>query len=257
MSRASACFSWLIFWLGTALCGLAHAELTETITRIKPAIVAVGTFAKLRSPAFLLRGTGFAVGDGALIATNAHVVPVTLNEKDQETLAVMTQQSGEIRTRRAQVILRDPDHDLALLRIDGPALPALKVGAGETVREGQSIAFTGFPIGGALGLSPVTHRGIVSAITPIVLPGGNSGELKDVSIRRLRGGSFLIFQLDATAYPGNSGGPMYDADTGEVLGVLNMVFVKESKESILEKPSGISYAIPAKHLSELLDKSGR
>ncbi|MDD3381539.1 MAG: serine protease, partial [Rugosibacter sp.] len=56
----------------------------------------------------------------------------------------------------------------------------------------------------------------------------------------------------ATAYPGNSGGPLFDPDTGEVIGILNMVFVKSTKESALEKPSGISYAIPARYLDELL-----
>ncbi len=40
------------------------------------------------------------------------------------------------------------------------------------LREGQVVAFIGFPIGGVLGLSPVTHRGIISAVTPIALPGG-------------------------------------------------------------------------------------
>jgi serine protease Do len=128
------------------------------------------------------------------------------------------------------------------------------VGPGDSVREGQSIAFMGFPIGGALGFSPVTHRGVISSITPIALPGGTAGQLRGPSIRRLREGSFPIYQLDATAYPGNSGGPMFNAETGDVIGILNMVFVKGAKEAVLEKPSGISYAIPARHLSELVSR---
>ncbi|HAY27881.1 MAG TPA: serine protease, partial [Candidatus Accumulibacter sp.] len=43
---------------------------------------------------------------------------------------------------------------------------------------------------------------------------------------------------------------------GEVLGVINMVFVKENKESVLSKPSGISFAIPVRFLRELLQKAG-
>jgi S1-C subfamily serine protease len=62
---------------------------------------------------------------------------------------------------------------------------------------------------------------------------------------------FMIYQLDITAYPGNSGSPLYDAHSGEVVGILNKVFVKESKEKVLEKPSGISYAIPIKYLLQL------
>jgi S1-C subfamily serine protease len=70
-------------------------------------------------------------------------------------------------------------------------------------------------------------------------------------MRRLRN-LFDAFQLDATAYPGNSGSPVYDPRTGRVVGVINSVVVKESKESVLEKPSGISYAIPAEYVKQLL-----
>jgi S1-C subfamily serine protease len=63
-----------------------------------------------------------------------------------------------------------------------------------------------------------------------------------------------VFQLDATAYPGNSGSPLYDPDTGEVLGVVNMVFVKGTKESALTQPSGITYAVPSSHLEQLLKR---
>ena len=41
---------------------------------------------------------------------------------------------------------------------------------------------------------------------------------------------------------------------GEVIGIINMVFVKENKESILSKPSGISFAIPVRFLRELMQK---
>ncbi|MDO8958550.1 MAG: serine protease [Rhodocyclaceae bacterium] len=239
-----------------ALLGNSHAAaaLPETIERIKPSVVVVGTFNKLRSPQFVMRGTGFAVGDGSLIATNAHVINRPERGDAQDILMVLTRNGGEVRPREVRLLASDAEHDLAVLRLAGPPLPALTLRVSDSVREGQAIAFTGFPIGGALGFSPVTHRGVIASITPIVLPGGNAGELRDKSIRRLRSGAFHIFQLDATAYPGNSGGPLYDAESGEVLGVINMVFVKATKEAILEKPSGISYAIPAGFLIELLDK---
>lgn len=225
------------------------ADLADTITRVKPSFVVVGTFNKLKSPAFAMRGTGFVVGDGRLVATNSHVI---LEATDQDSLMILARQGSEIHPYPAQLVTRDAEHDLALLRITGPALPALTLGNSDAVREGQSVAFSGFPIGGALGFSPVTHRGMISSITPIAIPIGNAQQLKDQSIRRLRSGAFPIFQLDGTAYPGNSGGPLFDPDSGEVLGVINMVLVKSTKESMLEKPSGISYAIPAKHLVELL-----
>jgi S1-C subfamily serine protease len=63
-----------------------------------------------------------------------------------------------------------------------------------------------------------------------------------------------VYQLDGTAYPGSSGSPLYDGGTGEVVGVVNMVFVKGLKENALAQPSGISYAIPVRHLRELVTK---
>ncbi len=99
-----------------------------------------------------------------------------------------------------------------------------------------------------LGLVPVTHRATVSAITPIALPSANARQLDERVLRRLQSGAFRVLQLDATAYPGNSGSPLYDAATGEVLGIINMVFVKATKEAILSQPSGISFAVPAQYL---------
>ena len=74
------------------------------------------------------------------------------------------------------------------------------------------------------------------------------------AVMRLRK-SFDVFQLDATAYPGNSGSPLYDPDSGQVVGVLNMVFVKLTKEKILSDPSGIAYAIPVNHVKDLLKRA--
>lgn len=53
----------------------AWAGLPEQIARIKPSIVAVGTYQKLRSPALQIRGSGFVIGDGQTVVTNLHVLP--------------------------------------------------------------------------------------------------------------------------------------------------------------------------------------
>jgi len=41
-----------------------------------------------------------------------------------------------------------------------------------------------------------------------------------------------------------------------VIGVINKVFVKETKENVLSKPSGITYAIPVEHIKNLLARKG-
>lgn len=235
------------------------AGMSETIERVRPAIVAIGTFQKTRSPAFRFSGTGFAVGNGTLVATNAHVVPPLVDDDLREALVIqLPGHAGQpLQMREARLVAVDKSHDVALLRISGPALPALALRDSNDVREGQTYAFTGFPIGSVLGLSPVTHRAMISALTPIALPTGSSNQLNQQAISRLKSGVFPIFQLDATAYPGNSGSPLYDPETGEVVGILNMVFVKGSKETGLTQPSGISFAIPIEHLQQMLRTGNR
>jgi S1-C subfamily serine protease len=91
----------------------------------------------------------------------------------------------------------------------------------------------------------------VAAITPIARPMVSSKQLDATLIGQLQE-PFDIFQLDATAYPGNSGSPVYDPETGVVYAVLSSVFVKQSKEKLLSEPSGITYAIPIKYAEVLL-----
>jgi serine protease Do len=240
-------FGWLL------LTGVASAGLPELIEQVKPSIVVVGTYSKTRSPAFVMRGTGFVVGDGTLVATNAHVVPEMLDTANNEVLViqVLTGRAGP-QQRQVKTAANDKSHDLALLRIEGAPLPAIVLQSERLVREGQSVAFVGFPIGSVLGLSPVTHHGIISAITPIAMPSATANQLNEKVIKRLKGGSFEVYQLDGTAYPGNSGGPLFELENGEVIGIINMVFVKSTKESALTQPSGISFAIPVLYLQELL-----
>lgn len=239
-----------MFW---CLGGRALADVPDTVARVKPSIVGVGTLQATRTPPAQLRGTGFAVGDGTLILTNAHVVPALLDRERHERLVVMVGTGTSPEMRTATLVAKDDEHDVALLRINGAPLPVLILGDAVRVREGESLLFTGFPIGAVLGLYPVTHRAMVSSITPIVLPVDNSKTLTAEMLRRLNS-PYNVFQLDATAYPGNSGGPLYLAGTAEVVGMINMVFVKESKESVLEKPSGISYAIPIIYAKRLLER---
>lgn len=231
----------------------AFGQLSATIERIKPSIVAVGVYKQTNSPPFTFRGTGFVVATGNLVATNAHVVPEAMESDGMTTLMVRAQiLPSPPQFRPARVLAVDRDHDLALLQITEGPLPALSLRAEPAAKEGASVAFTGFPIGGALGFSPVTHRGMISAITPIVLPSPTSRQLNEKAIRRIRSGSFDILQLDATAYPGSSGSPVFDPDSGEVIGIINMVFVKSTKENALSQPSGITYAIPVGFLRDLL-----
>ncbi len=242
--------------LASFLSGLANADVADVIARIKPSVVIVGTFRSTDSPRFRLRGTGFVVADGNLVVTNAHVLPDSSENRTDMSIAVLVRVAEkELQMRQAVVVELDRTHDLALLRIDGAAAPPVSIRDSDTVREGQSVAFVGFPIGGALGFSPVTHRGMISSITPAALPAPTARQLSESTIRGVRAGVFDIFQLDATAYPGNSGGPLFDPDKGDVLGVVNMVLIKGTRESALSQPSGITYAVPAKFVVQLIERA--
>jgi hypothetical protein len=110
------------------------------------------------------------------------------------------------------------------------------------VRDGSSVAFTGFPLGTALGFYPVTHRGIVASHAPVALPAPNAATLDGRVIQGIKANPFLLFQLDATTFPGHSGSPLYDGASGEVVGIVNMGFLKGTKDTAVGQPSGISFA---------------
>jgi len=224
----------------------------NVIQKVKPSVVGIGLHTPMNAPSNQLQGTGFVIGNGKYVATNYHVIAEPLDPEIVQYRAVFVGNAKNTRTLRAEVVGIDPVHDLAILKVEDVLTP-LKVGTDEYVPEGTIIGFTGYPIGAVLGLYPATHRGMVAAVTPDAMPAYNSTQLSINMLDRLKQ-TFMIYQLDATAYPGNSGSAMYRASDGVVIGVMNKVFVAEGKENALSKPSGISYAIPAVHLRELAAK---
>ena len=230
--------------------GLA-ASLPDLIERLRPGIVAVGTVQPTRQPRNRMIGTGFAVGKANLVVTNNHVIPATLDGARRETLAVFSGHGKETRRHAAEVLARDEAHDLALLRVTPGGLTPLRLDPSDALREGETVAFTGFPITHVLGLYHATHQGLVAAITPVVIPVDNARGLTARQIDLLRN-PYSVLQLDATAYPGNSGSPVYRIDDGQVVGIINSVLLKGTRENALRDPSNISYAIPVRHVRELL-----
>jgi serine protease Do len=259
VSALARAFAALMIAVALLSAAPALADRFTTIDRVRNSVVAVGTFERTRSPQFQFLGTGFVVGDGTIVVTNAHVVPPLLDAARSETIAILLpgrtkDAKEEVQVRDAKQIAVDSGTDLALLKISGPALVPLRIRDTDS-REGQEVYFTGFPIGAILGPFPATHRGMISVVTPIAIPQGRAADLDPRTLRRLSSGSFPVLQLDATAYPGNSGSPVYDPETGDVIGIINMVLVKSTKESALSQPSGITYAVPSRHLQSLLEKA--
>lgn len=251
MMRLLCCLLFFVLWgQGQA------AGLPDTLQRVKPGVVAVGTFMAVRQQQDRLSGTGFVVGRGNHAVTNSHVVPRELDSGRRETVAIYLPTKGNrVQRRTAEEVKRDIVHDLCLLRFTGPALHPLRLGSDADVREGQPHAFTGFPILNALWLYPVTHAGIVSSITPLAFA-PDFGRKMDAKLLAKTIRPFTGFRLDATAYPGNSGSPVYQTGTGRVIGVINAVQTHDGKDSAIADPTGISFAIPVRYVSKLLQAAG-
>ena len=241
----------LLLFVVVAFSATAQSNLVDTVNLVKTAVVGIGVHTPTGQPKNQLYGSGFVIGDGTYIVTNSHVVAKELDAGLLQELAVFTGKGAAAKVKMAKLIANDEEHDIAILKIEGQPLPALKLAKDDFRPEGSTIAFTGFPIGAVLGLYPVTHQGIIAAVTPTIIPVNDSRQISIAMLKRLRD-PYLVYQLDATAYPGNSGSAMYDVTTGEVIGIINKVFVQQSKETVISKPSGITYAIPVKYLHKLL-----
>lgn len=228
-------------------------DLPDLVERLRPSVVGVGTYEALRAPRNVLGGTGFIVGNGRQVITNYHVAHAQEDLTEKTQLVVFLGRGRNPDVRPAKLVAEDRFHDLALLEIEGAPGPALVL-SDALVREGEAIALIGYPIGAILGLYPSTNAGIVSSISPIAMPQASTQTLSAEQIRRLRE-PFEVFQLDAIAYPGNSGSPVFDLKSGQVIGVVNSVLARQSKEGLLKDPSAITYAIPIRHVLKLLKGS--
>jgi len=170
-------------------------------------------------------GTGFIIDDQGHMVTNNHVV------EDADQL-VVTFKDGA--TMPAELVGRDPDNDLAVIRVDAagnddrnrPVRDKLKpVRMGDSSR--VAIGEDAIAIGSPLGLQQTVTSGIVSAIR------GPQDESLQGQVQLLGG----AIQTDAAINPGNSGGPLFNA-AGEVIGV-NSAILSGTGGNI-----GIGFAIP-------------
>lgn len=232
---------------------LAACELCPLIKEVKQSVVGIGLQTPLSSPSNSLQGTGFVVADGKYVITNYHVVSEPLDANIVQHRVVFSGRGKRPNIHKTEIVDIDIAHDLALLKIS-EQLPPMTLHSAQYKEDGTDVLITGFPIGAILGLYPATHRGMIAALSPDVIPASNSNQIDIATLSRLKS-PFDIYQLDITAFPGNSGSPVYDTDDGKVLAVVNKVFVSGTREAALSSPSGITYAIPVKHVRELLDKN--
>ena len=164
-------------------------------------------------------GSGFIVNDAGLIVTNSHVV---------ENASRITVRLKDGRKRKAKVVGRDPQTDIALLQVEaqpGDKFASVKLGDSEKLRVGDWV----MAIGNPFGLSHTVTAGIVSAKGRVI----GSGRFDN------------FIQTDASINPGNSGGPLFDLN-GSVVGINTAIFSRGGGNV------GIGFAIPVNMAKKLI-----
>ncbi len=162
-------------------------------------------------------GSGFIVDRKGYVVTNNHVVvgagSVEVKLKDG-------------RQFKAKLVGADSATDLAVLKIDGPRLPSLKLGNSDALEVGETVMAIGSPF----GLEQTITQGIVSA--------KGRTQLGQVDYED-------FIQTDASINPGNSGGPLVNLH-GEVVGVNTAIFSRSGGNL------GVGFAIPINMVKQVM-----
>jgi serine protease Do len=163
----------------------------------------------------LARATGFIIDPAGIIVTNYHVISEWIEDPDN-ALSVKLENSSYYAIEK--LLATDKKNDLAIFKVDGTKLPALKLAKDYKPTQGDSVVVIGSPS----GLEATVSDGIIS------------------SVRWKEG----FIQITARAAPGNSGSPLINSQ-GEVIGVVCCR---------LKRGNGVSFAIPVVRVSNLFNK---
>jgi serine protease Do len=194
--------------------GPRHSPIVQVVQKVRGSVVNIHSerpgSAADSSGKVNGMGTGLVIDQRGYIVTNHHVID------EVNSLRVRLADGS---SHGARVIARDPETDLALIKIEVPqALPVAPLGTSSDLMVGETV----IAIGNAFGYEHTVTTGIVSAIN------------RDVALNKDMSYKALI-QTDASINPGNSGGPLLNV-MGEVIG-LNV--------AIRAGAQGIGFAIPA------------
>ena len=191
--------------------------ITELAEQVKPAVVNVlpaNSTGKLRGSPRERMPNSPGSGSGVIIDADGHII--TNNHVVGDATEVEIRLSDRTKYT-AQVIGKDPDTDLALLKVNADRqLPSVQFGDSSTVKVGQWVLAVGNPF----GLDRTVTLGVVSGVGR-----------ENMNLSRYEN----FIQTDASINPGNSGGPLFNLH-GEVIGI---------NTAIINFAQGIGFAIPS------------
>jgi len=199
--------------------------IISAVDKTKNAVVKIDVFktdkGKLRPAG---SGSGFIFSSDGLIFTNCHVVD------GAEKIMVSLLNNNEI---EAELIGKDPDTDIAILKIYSGEYSVAKLGDASALQIGQFV----IAIGNPFGYQHTVTTGVVSALGRTL---------------RTQSGHFVdnVIQSDAALNPGNSGGPMINTD-GEVVGV---------NTAVIQGAQGLSFSVDintAKEIARQIIRDGK
>ena len=164
-------------------------------------------------------GSGVIVDPSGLVVTNHHVI---------EGMTTVKVALADRRELPAEIVLRDPRTDLAILRIksDEKAFPVLELGDSDALEVGDLTLAIGDPF----GVGQTVTQGIVSALTRTQIGISDYG---------------FFIQTDAAINPGNSGGALVTLD-GKLVGI-NTAILSKTGANI-----GIGFAVPINRARKVL-----
>lgn len=173
-------------------------------------------------------GSAFCIDASGVFVTNAHVADAA---KGGQIRLILSPGEADQKIVDAKVLKSEKTLDLALLKIEvapADALPVLPLGDAASLYDTMELTAFGYPFGEALSLNSTEYPAV-------------SVSTGRVTSLRKKAGALEIVQVDAVLNPGNSGGPMLDAD-GHVMGIVQAGV----------QGAGINFAIPVSRLQKML-----
>lgn len=208
-----------------------NSAIIAVAKKVEPSVVSI-TSESIREGVFGAEqiagaGTGIILTANGLIMTNKHVVPEGTTE-----MVVYTSDGEE---HEGKVVARDPQNDIALVKIEAKGLKPIELGDSGKVEIGQKV----IAIGNALGqFQNSVTTGIISGIGRPITAGDDLGSTETLQ---------NLLQTDAAINPGNSGGPLVDLD-GKLIGI---------NTAIAGDAENIGFAIPINEAKPVIDSFKR